>query len=271
MKILTVFVALAAVLLQAPAHAVELADCQLNQSNFPGLALRGVKLKPLDRYFMEVEGALKNGMENTYERDEAVLNVDVKVVRTTLALVPSVDVTLKSSWPLAPSFRFVKGVPVRIWYEAQWDDDRRFGMFETTTSFAIFFDQSNEFCNKSMTNKPNMQVWHAGTLSKEPDGATFERTLQDDIVKEGSLRIIYLGTSAGAMRLQEVWVQGSRIGKSITRTFDQFSKSITVAGFKFDVIEAKGDKLKLRYEISSRTEITEGQATQISLQNSKLN
>lgn len=33
----------------------------------------------------------------------------------------------------------------------------------------LFFDQANEICNKVLTNKPNVKVWQAGTLSKEPD------------------------------------------------------------------------------------------------------
>jgi hypothetical protein len=71
------------------------------------------------------------------------------------------------------------------------------------------------------------------------------------------------------MKFQEVWVQGSRIGKSITRTLDQFAKSIDIAGFKFEIVEVKGDKLKLRYDIASRTEITEIQVGQIALQNKR--
>jgi len=250
--------------------AVELADCKLDQGNFPGRALQGFTKRSQTRYFMEVDGALKNGAEASYERDEAVLNVDMRVVRTTPVLTPSADVTLKSSWlALSTSFRFVKGRPLRYWSEAEVSDGRRFGMLEMKDGAVLFFDQANEFCNKALTNKPDMQVWQTGTLSKEPDDVVFERGLQDDIAKTGSLRIIYLGTTAGAMKFQEVWVQGSRIGKSIARTFDQFSKSIDIAGFRFEVIEAKGEKVKLKYDIASRTEITADQSNQIALQNKK--
>lgn len=252
------------------AGAAELPDCKLDQGNFPGQALRGFSRKSQTRYFMEVEGALKNDAEISYERDEAVLNVDLRVVRTTPALTPSADVTLKSSWlALSTSFRFPKGRPLRYWSEAELSDGRRFGMLEMKDGAVLFFDQTNEFCNKTLSIKPDMQVWQAGTLSKEPDEVIFERSLQDDITKTGSLRIIYLGTAAGAMKFQEVWVQGSRIGKSIARTFDQFSKSVEIAGFKFQVIEVKGDKVKLKYDVASRTEITAEQSNQIALQNKK--
>jgi len=251
------------------AGAVELADCKLDQSNLPGQALRGFTRKGLTRYFMEVDGTLKNGAETSYDRDEAVLNLDLRVVRTTPVLTPSADVTLKSSWALSPNFKFAKGLPLRSWAEVESTDGRRFGLLEMKDGAVLFFDQANEFCNKVLTNKPDVKVWQAGTLSKEPDGVAFERGLQDDITKTGSLRIIYLGTTAGAMKFQEVWVQGSRIGKSIARTFDQFSKSIDIAGFRFEVIEAKGEKVKLRYDIASRTEITSDQSNQIALQNKK--
>jgi hypothetical protein len=269
MKVSTVGVVVMAVL-QASAFSAELPDCKLDQGNFPGQALRGFARKSQTRYFMEVEGALKNGAEVSYERDEAVLNGDLRVVRTTPALTPSVDATLKSSWlALSTSFRFTKGRPLRYWSEAELSDGRRFGMLEMKDGAVLFFDQANEFCNKTLSIKPDMQVWQAGTLSKEPDEVIFERSLQDDVTKTGSLRIIYLGTTAGAMKFQEVWVQGSRIGKSIARTFDQFSKSIDIAGFKFQVIEAKGDKVKLKYDIASRTEITAEQSNQIALQNTR--
>jgi len=252
------------------AGAAELTDCKLDQGNFPGQALRGFTRKSQTRYFMEVEGALKNGAETSFERDEAVLNVDLRVVRTAPALTPSADVTLKSSWlALSTSFRFGKGRPLRYWSEAELSDGRRFGVLEMKDGAVLFFDQANEFCNKAMTIRPDMQVWQTGTLSKEPDDVAFVRTLQDDVTKTGSLRIIYLGTAAGAMKFQEVWVQGSRIGKSIARTFDQFSKSIEIAGFRFEVIEAKGDKVKLKYDIASRAEITADQMNQIVLQNKK--
>jgi len=64
-------------------------------------------------------------------------------------------------------------------------------------------------------------------------------------------------------------MQGSRIGRSIARTFDQFSKSIDIAGFRFEVIEAEGDKVKLKYDITSRTEITADQSNEIALQSKK--
>ena len=269
MRLASVCATLLAVVLTTSVCAAELADCKLDQGNFPGQALRGFARKSQTRYFMEVDGTLKNGTETSYERDEAVLNVDLRVVRTTPVLTPSADVTLKSSWALSPNFRYAKGLPMRSWAEVEAPDGRRFGLLEMKDGSVLFFDQANEFCNKVLTSKPDVKVWQAGTLSKEPDDVAFERSLQDDITKTGSLRVIYLGTAAGAMKFQEVWVQGSRIGKSIARTFDQFSKSIDIAGFRFEVIEAKGDRVKLKYDIASRAEITADQSNQIALQNKK--
>lgn len=269
MKLSSVLVALSAAMLQTTALAAELADCKLDEGNAPGLWLRRFGTKSLSRYFMEVAGPLKNGTENVYERDEAVLNVDLRVVRTGPTLTPSGDVVIKSSWMLSPDFRFSKGRPLRFWSEIELGDGKHFGALEMKDGAVLFFDEANEFCNKVLTNKPDVKVWQAGTLSKQPDDVTFERGLLDDITKAGSLRIIYSGTSAGAMTFQEVWVQGSRIGKSTARTFDQFAKSIDIAGFHFEVIEAKGDKVKLKYEISTRAEISAEQANRTALQHRK--
>jgi len=268
-KLLTMCLVLAPALNTSPAIAADLPDCKLDQGNFPGRALRDFKMKPQARYFMEVEGVLRNGVENVYERDDAVINVDMRVVRTVLALTPSVDVKLKNSWALSPNFGFSKGQPLRIWDLAELPDGRTFGVLSLKGGSVLFFDEANRFCSKAVNSTTDGQVWQAGTLSMETEGATFDRSLVDDVIKSGSLRIIYLGAAAGAMKFQEVWVQGSRIGKSITRTFDQFAKSIEIAGYKFEVVEVKGDKLKLRYDIASRTEVTATQAGQIALQNSR--
>lgn len=269
MKLSIVCLAMAATLIQVPSLGAELLDCKLDQGNFPGKALRGFKMQGQDRYFMEISGALKNGTENTVERDEAILNVDLKVVRTTLALTPTADVLLQSSWALSPNFGFVKGRAYRVWEVAELPDGRKFGLLNHRADSILFFDEANQFCSKVVSNQSGNQVWQMGTLSTEPASPKFERSLVDDEIKSGSLRIIYLGTAAGALKVQEVWVQDSRIGKSITRTFDQFAKSINVAGYKFDVIEAKGDKVKLSYDIPSRTEITLAQVGQIALKNTK--
>lgn len=269
MKLSYLCLGMAAALIQLPAVGAELADCKLDQGNFPGKALRGFKLQGQDRYFMEVTGDLKNGTENIFERDEAILNVDLKVVRTNLALTPTTDVLLESSWALSPNFGFVKGRAYRVWEMAELPDGRKIGLISHRADSILFFDEANQFCNKAMTNRDGNQTWQMGTLTIQSATPTFERRLVDDVIKSGSLRIIYLGSSAGALKIQEVWVQGSRIGKSITRTFDQFAKSIDVAGYNFEVIEAKGDKVKLRYDIPSRTEIGSKVVDQIALQNKR--
>jgi len=69
---------------------------------------------------------------------------------------------------------------------------------------------------------------------------------KDDVSQSGSLRIIYLGATGGPVRFREAWVQGTQITKSIDRNFDQFAKAIEIVGFKYDVVEVKSDKVKLR-------------------------
>lgn len=259
MKIMAFVAAVASALLPSASKASELPDCKLEQGPLiKGLADHASKDQA--RYFLEVEGSLKSGVETLYDRDEPVLNVELRVIRTTPALMPTSDVRLKNSWALSPNFGFRKGRQLRIWRQIELQDGRKFAVLEFADG-TLFVDETNQVCNKVY----GKGVWQAGTLSIEPDGATIERGLVDDLYRSGSLRVIYLGTSAGAMKFQEVWVQGSRIGKSITRTFDQFAKSVDIAGFKFEVLEAKGDKAKLRYDIPSRAEISAAQLTQLPL------
>lgn len=53
---------------------------------------------------------------------------------------------------------------------------------------------------------------------------------------------------------------------SADRNCDQFAKLIGIAGFTFDVLDATGDKFRLRYEIANRLESSPAQRVQIGLQ-----
>lgn len=262
-------IAVLAFLLHTATAAAELPDCDLGSDDLLGDAMRNMTLSRQVRHFMEVKGALKNGVELSFERDDPVLNVDLSVLVSSPAVQPTGDVTLKSSWALSPDFRFVKGRPIPYTQVATVRDGRRFGLMSIVSKrAALFLDLDGPtatFCNQAMQVKPDIKTWNAGSLSKLPDDVAFERVVWDEEIRSGSLRIIYVGSSAGAMNFQEVWVQGSRIIKSIARPFDQFAKAINIAGFDFQVIEARGDRVRMRYDIPERVEITEQQADKLPL------
>ena len=249
MNFRSIFFAIFGVAISLNVRAGELNDCQISMLGTPP------KYVNQARFFLEVSGELKNGTENTYQHDDPILNSNIRIVRTLPAITPNSDVILKSSFPLVAGYSFAKGAPLRIFNEAIFSDGRKFGVIEGRGPMHIFFNENIELCNKAYLFKGATTSTSLGTFSQMPDDAHFERSTQDDVVKSGSLRLIYLGTTAGALRIAEVWVQGSKITRSITRTFDQFAKTIDVAGFKFEIVEAKGESLRLRYEIPSRTEI----------------
>jgi hypothetical protein len=237
-------------LMSAVAHAAELKDCQISMLGTPP------KYAVQARFFQETTGDLKNGTENNYQRDDPVLNLNIQIIRTLPVIVPNADVTFKSSVPLVASYSLGKDVPVKIFNEANFADGRKFGVIESKGPLHLFFSQNFEFCNKAYQFKGATTSVSLGTFTQIPDDVQFERSTKDEVVKSGSLRIIYLGTTAGALKLAEIWVQGSKISRSITRTYDQFAKTIEIAGFKFDIIEAKGDNLRLRYDIPNRSELS---------------
>lgn len=246
----------AAIALAFAASAAELPDCQLGSS---------LANKDTRRDFLEVTGALKNGEEVSYDRDEPVLVVDVKVVRVRPVIIPSGDVRLKNSWALSQNYRFEKGAPLYL-IEVESAAGRRLDSVQFRDGSVLYVNENGEICNKVRTIKPDMQVWQMGTLSKEPDDVRFERATRDEVVQAGALRIIYLGTTGGAMQFREVWVQGTQIVKSLDRKFDPFAKTVEMAAFKFDILDVKNDKVKVRYEIPSRLEIDPARRTQIPLQ-----
>jgi hypothetical protein len=263
MKLGSRLIAAVALALAQMAAAAELPDCQLAKKGLlPFASLASHRTQDQSRHFLEVEGPLRNGTENIYQRDEPVLNIDMRVVRTVAVLTPMQDFQVKNSWALSPNFSFRKGRNYRVGRTIEVADGRKFAALELVDG-TLFVNEEGQLCNKTW----GRDVWHAGTLSIEPDGATMERSLLDEPVRSGSLRVIYLGTAAGTMKFQEIWVQGARIGKSITRDFDQFAKMVEIAGFQFEVVSAKGDTLRLRYDIPSRVEIGPERLSQVALQN----
>lgn len=235
------------------AVAGELRDCGLEGTP---------KAAPPARYVLEVKGDFHSGAEADYARDEPVLVADVRLLRPRQVLVPSADVVLKSSWPLSESFRIPKGMELPL-AGVVAHDGRRLNAVSFKSGAVVYVADQNQFCNKTRTVKPDLEVWQAGTLSMLPDDVVFERTTKELAYAARKLRIIYLGTSGGIMTFREIWVQGAGgTPKSSDRTFDQFARSIDIAGFRFQVLEVRPDKVKLRNDIQERTEMPTAAAEQ---------
>ena len=91
--------------------AAELPDCKLEAGGLLGPRVRDrMRTLPDAATSLNVVGNLRNGENLTFAKDDPVIVADLKATRTRTVLVPTADVSLKSSWALSFSFSF----PARI-------------------------------------------------------------------------------------------------------------------------------------------------------------
>lgn len=235
-------------LLPVASRAAELPDCHVNAT------ASGSEARSPAHFSLVLDGALKNGVVLAYAKDDAILNTPVKVVRTTAGYTVAGDMKLHSSWALNPDYRFAAGQTLKVSRQLILRDGRTFDQINLANGSILFVNDQGEFCNSA--GKVDNPINLVGTLAKVPDDAAIARTDLEEPIALGSLRVIYGGTSAGAMHFQEVWVQGTRIVQTQDRVFDQFATQIEIAGLKLDVSEPKADSVKVSYNVPSRSEIS---------------
>jgi hypothetical protein len=234
--------------------ATELPDCNLAGpfSFRPSSILERSRPTADATTLLSVSGRLHNGAALTFARDEPVLVADLSVSTTRLTLVPTKDITLKSSWALSFSYHFPANVPITAFGEIKLDESRKLLAVRTQEAQVLFVDEQGRFCNKALNAKSLPNVWAAGILSQQPSDAAIIRRIAEEGKTAAGFRVIFNGVSGGQLSFQEVWVNGSTVIASQQRNFDQFAKRIKVGPFAFDVLGVAGGKVTLRYEIPER-------------------
>lgn len=236
--------------------AVDLPDCRLERSSLVSTTGQSARRAGDAKQLLVVSANnLRNGADVSYGKDEPVLVADLKVLFATPALVPDSDIVIRSSWLLSPGFKFSAGQTLLAPKQLKLPDDRVFTVLELKGGSTLFVDETGQVCNKALNSGSTPNVWMTGTLLQETASGRFERQIIEQEGGIGSLRIIFNGISGGVMGFQEVWVNGPTVVKSLTRNFDQFAKTIALGPFSFDVIEAAGGRITLRYEIAERSPI----------------
>ncbi len=241
--------------------AAELPDCKLEAGRLLGSRILERMRSSADAAtFLNVAGALRNGENLTFGKDDPVIVADLKASRTRTVLVPAADINLKSSWVLSFSFGFPAKMPLPVKGEVVLNDGRRFRLIQTKERQVLFIDEHDHFCNKALNAVSAPVAWAAGTLSMEADDVALESRVVEEPGSEGSVRVIFNGVGGGQMGFQEVWVNGATVVASIAHNFDQFAKTIKVGPFAFDIVEVSGGKVTLRYEIAERAPVNSAEA-----------
>lgn len=245
-------------------------DCQIEKSDYFVMVGKSLRMSPDAVLEMTVQGKLRNGETVTYAKDEPVVVADVQILRTTPSFVASSPLTLTADGGLIG----INGLKVRIpgkhplpaLQEVALPDGRVFSIVPVTQEHAVVVNKaSGELCNVAISYRVPDPYW-AHNLRVEPvDGSVLESNPQVAVADSAGVRIIFTGVSAGQLNFQEIWVAGSAIRSSVTRSFDQFAKSVRIGLFDFEVVSVADGKVTLRYELQARSPVKSSDVTKAGL------
>ncbi len=239
-------------------------DCRIEQSDYFITSGAPLRMSPDANLLLTVQGKLRNNEQVTYEKDEPVVVADVQVLRTTPVIIPSADMAMKQDGFIALRLKMIGRRPLPAVQEIALPDGRVFSIVPVSRDHAVVATKTGELCNVAISYRVPDPYWVHG-MQLDPAEATIESKVQEDIVDQAGVRIIFAGVTAGQMDFQEVWVAGSSIRSSVTRSFDQFAKTVHVGFFDFEVIKASAGKITLRYEIQNRGPVKAADVAKIGL------
>lgn len=239
-------------------------DCQIEKSDYFITAGAPLRMSPDANLLMTVQGKLRNNEQVTYEKDEPVVVADVQVLRTTPVIIPAADMVLKQDGFIALRLKMLGRRPLPALQEIALADGRVFSIVPVSQDHAVVATKAGELCNVAISYRVPDPYWVHG-MQPDPVDATIEAKIQEDVTDRAGVRIIFTGVTAGQLNFQEVWVAGSAIRSSVTRSFDQFAKSVHVGLFDFEVVEVSASKITLRYEIPDRGPVKAADVTKAGL------
>src|SRR5262245_63129730 len=120
------------------AAAADLPDCRIA---FAGSLAQRMRPTSDAGVYLTVAGDLRNGTALAFAKDDAVLVADLSLSTTRRVVVPSDDVSLKSSWPLSFSFKFPAQSELIVTGIVTLNDGRELSVIHTRERQVIFVDE----------------------------------------------------------------------------------------------------------------------------------
>jgi len=235
-------------------------DCQIDKINVGS----DVRMSPDANLLMTVQGKIRNNEQVTYEKDEPIVVADVQIVRTTPVVIPGTDMTLKQDRFIGMKWKMPGKRPLPALQEIALPDGRVFLIVPVWQDHAFLATKNGELCSAGIGFGPTNASW-VRDLRSEPEDAAVEFKIREEVTDRAGVRIIFNGASGGQINFQEVWVAGSSIRSSVTRSFDLFAKSVYVGLFDFEVIDVSAGKITLRYQIQDRGTVKAADVTKAGL------
>ena len=239
-------------------------DCRIEKSDYFITSGAPLRMSPDANLLMTVQGKLRNNEQVTYGKDEPVVVADVQVLRTTPVIIPSADMVLKQDGFIALRLKLIGRRPLPAVQEIALPDGRVFSIVPVSQDHAVVATKASELCNVAISYRVPDPYWVHG-MQLDPPETTIETKVQEDVIDRAGVRIIFTGITAGQLNFQEVWVAGSSIRSSVTRSFDQFAKTVHVGLFDFEVIDVSPGNITLRYEIQDRGPVKAADVARVGL------
>lgn len=229
--------------------------------NIGGIAAIGQKYYQLEEsssqgeYFAVADSQAEMSAKDRYERDEAVVNIEMKFNMTQPVYYASERMVHKASWFLAPNKTFGSDERYPSLYKWKSRSGEQFDIIGLEDGYFVFVNKEGYLCDKVGRSSPDTTVLIAGTYLSQPL-LPMKKNYEDVLIGKAGLRIVYSGSAAGVMSFDEVWVQDGRPVYRLTHSFDQYAKEIEIAGFKIAIKSAKPDHLIASATIPARYPMT---------------
>lgn len=249
--------------------AADLTDCGSN-SDEAATALGKVIEKsvyvPLANEFRPVSTLLVSannkhkGKVVQYLKGDAILVAEVEqnIEKTFFAIKPGLDITRKALFGTS-YYSYNAGELTQLTRQIKLNDESDFTVIGTKVRTGsgsgneylhwLLVRKDGRVCNDMLvTNLKFQGSFWTGKVTGSVDTVEISKEISKKRTKLDGLRLIYNGTEAGQISIQEVWVSPKGEVKSQAKKFDQFAKTIDIAGLSFQLLEASADKISLKYD-----------------------
>lgn len=225
-----VAVALAAAALSTPAAADQ--ACQVEPLLHEVAELDRWGVVEMDQWVSvaRADGSRAASGPKSVAKDGTVVSLRYTREAAAIALVPTTAFTFKSGWPLNPKFSFEPGDEIRVRGIRQTADGKDVYVLSggSMGSRVMFATMDGTLCNRVVNpGKPRANFLNS-TFASTPGGKLVPaKGMTSDVM---TVKVVYLGASAGTVKYREVWSLGGKVVADETVEFDTEATDIEIGG-----------------------------------------
>jgi len=223
-------IALAAATFAAPALADE--ACQVDSLLREVATLDDWGVVEMDQWVgvSRADGSRAASGPKSVAKDGTVVSLRYTRQSAAVSLVPTTSFVFKPTWPLNPKFTFEPGDRILVRGIRKTDDGKDVYVLagRQSGSRVLFATMDGTLCNRVINPGRPRPNFLNGTYSSTPGGKLVpDKGLTSD---EMTVKVVYLGASAGTVKYREVWSIGGKVVADETLEFDNEASEVEVGG-----------------------------------------